>query len=265
MPAARTSSPRSSTTTAKRTRRSTAPDAVCAAAVDLARAAAVEAAGGEHLVGEHLGVVAEADRLVAHRFAAQTPGYRGWVWTVTVARASRARFATLCEVVLLPDEGALLAPEWVPWSQRLEPGDVGATDTLPYRDDDDRLEPGYHATGDEDADAVALWELGLGRPRVLSPVGRDEAATRWYAERGPDAEPARAAAAACASCGFFVPVAGSLRQVFGLCANAWSPADGRVVATGFGCGAHSETGAEPEAEPLPEPILDETGYDVVER
>src|SRR5699024_12307764 len=52
-------------------------------------------------------------------------------------------------------------------------------DLLPYREQDERLEQGYEATGDEDEDQVALWELGLGRSRVLSPEGRSEAAERW--------------------------------------------------------------------------------------
>ncbi|SDQ65295.1 DUF3027 domain-containing protein [Quadrisphaera sp. DSM 44207] len=238
-------------------------DAVCAAAVDLALAAAQEVAGPGQ-VGDHLGATADGDRVVTHRFACTAPGYRGWVWSVVVARAPRARAATVSETALLPADDAVLAPAWLPWSERLRPGDVGPTDVLPRIEDDPRLEPGYSATGDEDVDAVALWELGLGRPRVLSWVGRSEAATRWYeGGSGPEAESARAAAAPCTTCGFFVPLAGSLRQVFGVCANEWSPDDGRVVSRDHGCGAHSETDARAEPEPLPRPILDETGYEPV--
>jgi hypothetical protein len=241
-----------------------APDAVCAAAVDLARAAAVEDAE-PGTVGEHVRVIAEGERLVTHLFASTAKGYRGWCWAVTVARVPRSRTATVCEVVLLPADGAVLAPTWVPWSQRLAPGDLGPADALPYRADDPLLDPGYAATDDEDADAVALWELGLGRPRVLNAEGRDAAATRWYlGDRGPTADEALHAAAACASCGYFLPVAGGLRQVFGVCANEWSPSDGRVVSVDHGCGAHSETDVDrPEPEPLPLPILDETGADAV--
>src|SRR5262245_8530323 len=81
------------------------PDAACAAAVDEARAAILD----EH-VGEHLGVVAEGDRVATHYFECTMPGYLGWRWAVTVARAPRARNVTICETVLLPGEGALLAP-----------------------------------------------------------------------------------------------------------------------------------------------------------
>jgi hypothetical protein len=237
------------------------PDAVCSAAVELAMAAAVEIAD-PGAVGEHLSVTAEGDRTVTHLFSCLSRGYRGWRWAVTVARAPRARTATVSEVVLLPGPESVLAPAWVPWSDRIAPGDLGATDALPYRADDPYLEPGLEVTDPDDEDAAATWELGLGRVRVLSPVGRDAAATRWYlGDRGPTADEAINSAAACASCGYFVQLAGSLRQVFGVCANEWSPSDGRVVSVDHGCGAHSETDVDrPEAIPLPPPILDETGH-----
>ena len=85
------------------------PDALCLAAVDLARAAAVETAGVMG-VGEHLGAQADGDRVVTHFFACPHPGYQGWRWSVTVARASRAKIVTIDEVVLLPGDGALVAP-----------------------------------------------------------------------------------------------------------------------------------------------------------
>lgn len=240
------------------------PDAVCAAAITVARSAAVAVAGrGE--VGDHLGVIAEGERLVTHYFSCLSRGYGGWRWAVTLARAPRARTATVCETVLLPGDGAILAPAWVPWSDRIAPGDLGPTDVLPYRDEDPLLEPGYTQVDDEDADQVALWELGFGRVRVLGRHGRQETASRWYAgDRGPTADEAVHAAAACSTCGYFLPLAGRLRQVFGVCGNEWSPSDARVVSVDHGCGAHSETGVErPEPPPLPEPILDEVGAEAV--
>jgi hypothetical protein len=250
---------------AARAARRTEPDAVCAAAVDLARAAAEELADAG-AVGDHIGVEGEGERLVVHSFASLSRGYRGWRWAVSVARAPRSRAATVCEVVLLPAADALLPPAWVPWSQRLAPGDLGAGDELPFREDDPYLDPGYTATGDDDeADRVALFELGLGRPRVLSREGRDAAAERWYrGSHGPTADVAVHAAASCSTCGYLMHVAGGMRQMFGVCANEWSPSDGKVVSMDHGCGAHSETDAPtPEPEPLPEPILDETGVEPV--
>jgi hypothetical protein len=240
------------------------PDAVCAAAVDLARAAAEDIAEAG-AVGEHLSAVADGERTVTHSFQSLAKGYRGWHWAVTVARASRLRTATVSEVVLLPGPDAILPPPWVPWSDRIAPGDLGANDALPYRADDPYLEPGYAQTGVQDEDELAVWELGLGRVRVLSAQGRDAAATRWYlGDRGPTADEAVNAAASCAGCGFFMPIAGALRQVFGVCGNEWSPSDGRVVSADHGCGAHSETDIERvEPQPLPEPILDEIGHEAV--
>ena len=244
-------------------RRRTAPDAVAAAAVDLARAAAEDVADAG-AVAEHLGVTAEGDRVVTHRFTCTARGYRGWVWTVTLARAPRAKVPTVSEAVLLPGDGALLAPPWLPWAERIAPGDLGHADVLPYADDDPRLEHGYEATGDQDADELALWELGLGRRRVLSREGRSQAAERWYtSEHGPEAESAKASTAPCLTCGFFLQLPGSLRQVFGVCANEWSPSDGQAVSHDHGCGAHSETDVERRPEPVTEPILDTTGHDEI--
>jgi len=235
-------------------------DTVLTPAVDLAREAAVEVAGDASLVGEHLGAVTEGERVVSHQFASLAPGYRGWHWTVTLARVPRGRTPSVSEVHLLPGDDAVLAPPWVPWSERLRPGDVGPGDVLPRVADDERLDQGYEATGDEDADRLAIHELGLGRPRVLSREGRTQAATRWYAgSHGPTAPQAIASEAPCSTCGFLVLLAGSLRTQFGVCANEWSPDDGKVVSLDHGCGAHSETDVPaPSADwPAPPSPLDD--------
>ncbi|MDQ1294136.1 MAG: hypothetical protein QG608_2019 [Actinomycetota bacterium] len=242
--------------------RSPEPDAICVRAVDQARRAAEDVAGSE-AVGDHLCARCEGVRLITHFFACRSRGYRGWQWAVTVARASRARGATVCETSLLPGEGAILAPPWVPWAERLAPGDIGPNDVLPYSPEDPLLIPGYQQTTEDDEDRHRIWELGLGRPRVLGLEGRHDTATRWYSgEHGPTAPEALHASAACSTCGYFLPLAGTLRQVFGVCANRWSSSDGRVVSVDHGCGAHSETDVERTGlPPLSEPILDETGID----
>ena len=256
--------------------RTRAVDAVCAAAVDLARAAAEEVAESGQ-VGEALGVMAEGERVVTHRFTSLAPGYRGWHWAVTVARASRSRVVTVDETVLLPGAEALLAPEWVPWSERLRPGDLGVGDLLPTEEDDPRLVPGYAQvdspeTGEQisatgiarDEDTAVAWELGLGRPRVLSTVGRDEAVDRWYSgDRGPTAPIAQAAPAPCSTCGFFLLMSGSLRRVFGVCANEYAPDDGRVVSIDHGCGAHSEAEVVASGAEAAGPVVDDLGYDAM--
>ncbi len=240
-----------SRTITARSRRSAAVDAMCFDAVELARASIEQGVPADH-VGEHLGVVAEADRLATHRFACTAPGYRGWEWAVTVVRAPRARTVTVDEVVLLPGQDALLAPSWVPWSERVAPGDLGVGDVLPTDEDDLRLAEGWSgvddlaAAADEPGLRPAGWEIGLGRRRVLSAHGRDEAARRWSAgQTGPGAAMARSAPAPCGTCGFLLPIGGPTGGAFGICANGMSPADGRVVSLEYGCGAHSEGAPDP--------------------
>jgi hypothetical protein len=242
--------------------RTPAVDAACADAVELAREAAEETARPAP-VGEHLGLQAEGDRVVTHFFACLDPAYEGWRWAVTVARASRAKIVTVSETVLLPGDEALMAPQWVPWIDRLRPGDLGPGDLLPTAADDVRLAPGFTQVTDA-TDRQLLWELGLGRARVLSAEGRDEAATRWYeGTAGPRTPIAASAPAPCSTCGFFVPLTGALRQLFGVCSNEYAPDDGKVVAVDHGCGAHSEAVVMPSAVEQAPPIVDEMGYDIV--
>jgi hypothetical protein len=251
------------------------PDQACAEAVDLARDAVVAVVGAAQ-VGGHLGVQADGERIVTHLFDCADPAYAGWRWAVTVVRAPRAKAVTVSETVLLPGPGALLAPDWVPWHDRLRPGDLGVGDLLPAPPDDERLVPLVVLEGD---DAVTDWfgddadegpaepaELPApGRSRVLSVLGRESASERWYAsEHGPRTPLAHAAPAHCVSCGFFVPLSGELGRLFGACANAYAPDDGRVVSADHGCGAHSESMAGATASRAVAPVIDEFGYDLVD-
>ncbi len=247
-------------------------DGVAADAVELARQAAAEVAG-EAAVGEHEGVKAElGERVVTHYFASDLPGYAGWHWAVTVVRAARAKVATVNEVALLPQAGSLLAPDWVPWEDRIQPGDIGPGMLMATPDNDPRLEPGFAARDlPFDADP-AEWaqlrstvaDLGLGRERVLSREGRDLAAERWLAgPPGPNDEGSRQAPANCATCAYFVPLRGSLGTLFGACANEYSASDGRVVSLDHGCGGHSDVVATQRARELPAPAYDTIGVDEV--
>ncbi len=239
------------------------PDATLAAAIDAARAAAQEDVNPQD-VGRHLWVTSLGDRLVSHDFECLRPGYRGWVWSVTLSRAPRAKQPTVSEVNLLPRDQALMPPPWLPWSQRIAPGDLAPGDILPRDEHDVLLEPGYCQTGQDEADQLAQWELGLGRVRVLSREGRQAAADRWYlGAGGPQDAHAALALASCRSCGFFLPMAGQLRQVFGVCANAWSPSDGKAVSFDHGCGAHSEVRPPARSHFVAAPVLDDLAIEVV--
>ncbi len=233
-------------------------DPTLAAAAELAREAATSISDPV-AVGEHLGMDMAEERLATHYFACTRRAYRGWRWAVTVARAPRSKTVTVCETNLVPGDGALLSPPWLPYAARLAPGDLRAGDVAPLVADDPCLEGGFEATGEEEVDTVAQWELGLGRPRVLSAEGREAAAQRWYdGSAGPHTPVAEKASASCATCGYYLPLAGVLRQVFGVCASEWSPSDGQVVSLDHGCGAHSEVDVAPvEPETVPPRILDD--------
>ena len=209
-------------------------------ALELARQAAEAEAGRAEQIGEFLVATAEDEIAITARFAAAQPGYVGWQWSVTLAVISQDH-PTVSEVVLLPGEGALLAPAWIPWEQRIRPGDVGVGDLLPLTADDQRVVPAYLQSDDPAVEAVAR-ELGIGRVRVLSREGRIDFAERLHdGQFGSADEVALAAPANCVTCAFYLPLAGSLGQLVGACGNEYSPADGRVVDAGYGCGAHSET------------------------
>ena len=229
-----------------------------AAAVDSARSAVLEVS--PDAVGDHLGAVSEAPFTTTHRFAADLPGYRGWYWACVLALVPGAREVTVDEIALLPGPDALIAPEWVPWEKRIRPGDLGAGDLLPPAEDDERLVPGQLLSGDVELDELA-GPLGLGRSHHLSREGRAAAADRWTAHRGPEDEIARSANNDCVTCGFMVPITGSLGAMFGVCANEYS-ADGQVVHLHYGCGAHSEVSADTETA-TPASAFDDAAMDVV--
>lgn len=140
-------------------RKPTKPDAVLAAAVETARQGLLEITGEEE-IGAHVGVTIEADRLLTHRFEANRRGYAGWQWYATLARVPRGKVATVCEVGLLPSGKALLAPEWVPWSERVRPEDIAA--------DKEQAEAEAAA-----ADAGPAAEAGTTTRRAQAPAGPD--------------------------------------------------------------------------------------------
>ncbi len=245
-------------------------DGVAMAAVDTAREALVAEVQASE-VGDHLGAEAEGDRLVTHLFECRTPGYVGWRWSVTVARASRQKSVTVDEIVLIPGAEAIVAPEWVPYRERIKPGDLSPGDLLPVADDDPRLVPTY-SFGDDllDTDAktqirTVAKDLGLGRIRTLSPEGHELAAQRWYdGDSGPEAPLAQSAPDLCSTCGFLLRLSGSLAETFGVCANGDANDDGKVVAFSHGCGAHSEVrlAKRHEPVPLPDPVIDNLADDL---
>jgi hypothetical protein len=243
------------------------PDPICVAASQTALHAVIDEEGPES-VGGYLGAVAEIDHVVTHRFACTLAGYPGWEWHVTVTRSEHAQDVSVSEVTLAPGPDALMAPHWLPWSQRLRPGDLAPGAVAATTGDDARLAPGW--SGEDDL-ATAFepgplhpvnWEAGLGRTRVPSTFGRESAASRWYAgEHGPSSPLARAAPGECRTCGWMLTIGGPLGQMFGVCANLLSPSDGRVVSFDHGCGGHSEASPKVLRTARHAAVLDELALD----
>jgi hypothetical protein len=93
------------------------PDQRLIEAHDLALAALREITPAA-TIGAPAGYTVEDGGVVSLRFATTLSGYPGWFWTVSVARVDDAE-PTVLEAELLPGDGALLAPDWVPWAVRL--------------------------------------------------------------------------------------------------------------------------------------------------
>ncbi|POH60371.1 DUF3027 domain-containing protein [Arthrobacter glacialis] len=124
------------------------PDAFLAADVATAREA-VRSIANDTDIGRHLGARSEGVRCVTHLFESLLPGYGGWVWFATLARVSRGKASTVNEVGMLPTNDSVLAPPWVPWSERVRPEDQPAPE-----EEHGLVEPAdAEADADSEADA----------------------------------------------------------------------------------------------------------------
>ena len=122
------------------------PDAYLAAAVDTARAA-VEGITADNTIGRHLAAKSEGDRLVTHLFESRLPGYQGWQWYAVLTRNSRSKVVTVNELGLLPSEDSILAPDWVPWAERVRPEDEQDAEL-------EQVQAEEPDTGSDDAEAI---------------------------------------------------------------------------------------------------------------
>ncbi|MFM2264004.1 MAG: hypothetical protein RLY81_356, partial [Actinomycetota bacterium] len=115
-------------------------------AKDLARNAALEVAEQRDQVGGFVSVDFDDDNRVAtYLFEAKLAGYKGWRWCITIAKVDSDAQPTICDVVVLPGPDALRAPDWIPYRDRILPGDVGVGDIVPSSLDDTRLVAGAQA------------------------------------------------------------------------------------------------------------------------
>jgi hypothetical protein len=142
---------------------------VTAADVELARTALLEITPAES-VGEPVGSIDEGDGVVSVYFATNLSGYPGWRWTVTIAHLDGGDGSVL-ETELTPGDDALLAPDWVPWVDRLAeyqaaqadaPADDAddADDDADDDDDDDATDDDGDDEDDDDVDEGDLLHAG---------------------------------------------------------------------------------------------------------
>jgi len=80
--------------------------------------AAVEAST-RNAVGFFIESIEEDEGVVTYLFEGKLKGYVGWRWSVSVFQVDENSPATISEVLLVPGPESLIAPDWVPWSERL--------------------------------------------------------------------------------------------------------------------------------------------------
>ncbi|SDK24605.1 Protein of unknown function [Cryobacterium psychrotolerans] len=158
-------------------------------AVDVARAALIEITPAD-TIGEPVGHIVEGEHVVSLLFDCLMTGYPGWHWTVSLSRIDGDSQPSVLETELMPGGEALLAPEWVPWSDRLadhrtaqELAEAEAaaealdaldefdveTDEADALDEDDEFE-------DEDGGDDELDGIDFGEALAASPLNPGEAA-----------------------------------------------------------------------------------------
>jgi hypothetical protein len=127
--------------------------------------------------GDFISETAEGEDVYTLLFAATMGGYPGWHWTVSVAELPDSA-PTVLEAELLPGDGSLLAPEWVPWSDRLVAGedldvlvDLDADDDLDDLDDADDLDDDH---GDDPDDGIDFESVADLEASDLLAMGEDE-------------------------------------------------------------------------------------------
>lgn len=86
--------------------------------LELAQSALAEFSDGSfgELVSEQ-----EADKgIFEFRFLCTKRGYGDWHWVVTLTQPDGRKPATVSEITLMAGPDALLAPQWIPWAERLK-------------------------------------------------------------------------------------------------------------------------------------------------
>lgn len=78
---------------------------------------AAKASAPANTVGQFVELIDEGDEVYTYLFETKQKGYVGWRWSVTVFDGLEE--PSVSEVLLMPGPDSLVAPNWVPWSERL--------------------------------------------------------------------------------------------------------------------------------------------------
>lgn len=70
-------------------------------------------------VGDFIEAIHDDAFVTSYLFESKLKGYQGWRWSVTLTQVDAKHAPTVSEIVLLSGPDSIVAPNWVPWSERL--------------------------------------------------------------------------------------------------------------------------------------------------
>jgi hypothetical protein len=155
---------------------------------DFARNALIEATS-KSKVGNFIEVIEEGEGLATYLFENNQKGYVGWRWSITIFQLDKSSPVTVSELLLMPGPDSLVAPDWVPWSERLadykalqlELEKQAALDALEADDDSD------DDTDDDDIDVEDTQEV-IDEPEEAEERAAEEELAVSDLEEGEDAK-----------------------------------------------------------------------------
>ena len=156
----------------------------------LAQEAAARSALAEIAPRRQIGALLRADpepdeNVFTLRFASDVPGYPHWEWAAVLGRVDAESTPTVLEVGLMPGEGALVPPAWVPWSERFAEYKAQHDDDS---DDSDDVDSRDDADEDSTADAESQSDGDAESESADEPMSEETSEATAEAEESPAQE-----------------------------------------------------------------------------
>ena len=142
---------------------------------DRAKMAAIESAPING-VGDFLTQIEEEENVYTFLFSAKMKGYVGWTWSVSLFADDES--TTVSEVNLMPGEDSLVAPNWVPWAERL----------ADYKALQAELEAAAAEENEAEVEVVSADEGEDAAEQENAPAEAEEVSAPALANESPDAE-----------------------------------------------------------------------------